>query len=67
GALDSQTTQEVMNIFAELNHNGITVVMVTHEADVARLTQRVVWFRDGAVVNAHLKPDELGKVTAMQS
>lgn len=59
GALDSQTTQEVMNIFSELNVSGITVVMVTHEPDVARLTRRIVWFRDGQVIHNHLAPEDL--------
>ncbi len=63
GALDSQTTQEVMNIFAELNASGITVVMVTHESEVARLTRRVVWFRDGQVVHPNLSPSDLAQVT----
>lgn len=61
GALDSQTTQEVLGIFAELNASGITVVMVTHEPDVARLTRRIVWFRDGQVVHSHLSPAELSQ------
>lgn len=59
GALDTTTTEEVMKIFAELNQGGITVVMVTHEPAVARLTQRVVWFRDGQVINAHMNPDDV--------
>lgn len=59
GALDTKTTEEVMNIFTELNHNGMTVVMVTHEPDVARLTNRVIWFRDGAVVQSHLSMEDL--------
>ncbi|MEM6253235.1 MAG: ABC transporter ATP-binding protein [Cyanobacteria bacterium P01_D01_bin.156] len=59
GALDTATTEEVMAIFADLNQAGITVVMVTHEPAVARLTQRIVWFRDGQVVNAHMDPNEL--------
>ncbi|MBD3881479.1 ABC transporter ATP-binding protein [Phormidium tenue FACHB-886] len=63
GALDSHTTQEVMNIFSELNASGITVVMVTHEPDVARLTQRVVWFRDGQVIHPHLAPADLAQMT----
>lgn len=50
GALDSQTTHEVMDIFKELHESGITVVMVTHEAEVASLTQRIIWFKDGSVV-----------------
>lgn len=63
GALDSHTTQEVMAIFAELNAGGITVVMVTHESEVARLTRRVVWFRDGQVVHPNLSPTNLAQVT----
>lgn len=62
GALDSRTTQEVLEIFGELNASGITVVMVTHEPDVARKTQRIVWFRDGQVVHSHLTPDEVNQV-----
>ncbi|NES18417.1 MAG: ABC transporter ATP-binding protein [Symploca sp. SIO3E6] len=62
GALDSQTTAEVMDIFTELNSTGITVVMVTHEPEVARLTKRIVWFLDGKVVYSHLTPEEITKV-----
>ncbi len=65
GALDTQTTQDVINIFSDLNQSGITVVMVTHEPDVARLTNRVVWFRDGEVVNPNLSPADLASVTAI--
>ncbi|MEO0854143.1 MAG: ABC transporter ATP-binding protein, partial [Cyanobacteria bacterium J06648_11] len=59
GALDSQTTQEVMDIFGNLNADGMTVVMVTHEASVAKLTQRIIWFRDGRAIATHVHPDEL--------
>lgn len=59
GALDSQTTQEVMGIFQQLNDSGMTIVMVTHEADVASLSKRVVWFRDGQVINDHMDPSAL--------
>ena len=62
GALDSHTTQEVMNIFTELNASGITVVMVTHEPEVARLTHRIIWFRDGQVIHSHLTPDAIGQM-----
>jgi putative ABC transport system ATP-binding protein len=62
GALDSRTTQEVMDIFTELNESGITIVMVTHEPEVARQTQRIVWFRDGQVIYSHLTPDEVNQV-----
>jgi putative ABC transport system ATP-binding protein len=62
GALDSHTTQEVLDLFSELNNSGITVVIVTHESEVARQTKRIVWFRDGEVVHSHLTPDELHQV-----
>jgi len=66
GALDSQTTREVLDIFTELNETGITVVMVTHEADVARSTKRIIWFQDGKVIHSHLTPDEIHKVLTAQ-
>ena len=50
GALDSRTTQEVLGIFEDLHRSGITLVMVTHEDDVAARAQQVVHFRDGKVV-----------------
>jgi putative ABC transport system ATP-binding protein len=59
GALDTKTTQEVLDIFTELNSSGITVVMVTHEPEVAKQTKRIVWFTDGKVVNSHLTPEDL--------
>ncbi|GAC1449453.1 MAG: ABC transporter ATP-binding protein [Chamaesiphon sp.] len=64
GALDSRTTKEVMDIFTELNNSGITIVMVTHEPDVARMTHRIIWFRDGQVVHSHLTPEEIGQIAA---
>jgi putative ABC transport system ATP-binding protein len=59
GALDSHTTKEVLDIFGELHESGITVVMVTHEPEVAKLTQRIIWFKDGQIVHAHLTPQEM--------
>lgn len=66
GALDSRTTHEVMGIFHELNASGITIVMVTHEPEVARETKRIVWFKDGKVVHAHLTPSEMYEVALAQ-
>jgi putative ABC transport system ATP-binding protein len=62
GALDTKTTQEVMDIFTELNASGITIVIVTHESEVARCTRRIIWFRDGCIVHSHLSPTDLGAV-----
>jgi putative ABC transport system ATP-binding protein len=50
GNLDSRTSVEVMAIFQELNVHGITIVLVTHEPDIAEYCSRVVRFRDGRVI-----------------
>src|SRR5712675_2309962 len=51
GNLDSRTSVEIMAIFQELNGRGITIVMVTHESDIAAYAQRNVVLRDGLVLN----------------
>ena len=51
GALDSRTSLEIMGLFQELNRQGMTVVLVTHEADVARFARRILRFRDGKLVS----------------
>jgi putative ABC transport system ATP-binding protein len=50
GALDSTTSVEIMALFQTLNRQGMTVVLVTHEPDVARFARRILRFRDGRVV-----------------
>ena len=50
GALDSKTSVEVMALLQQLNSEGITVVLVTHEQDVANFSRRIITFRDGHVV-----------------
>ncbi len=50
GALDSRTGLEIMAIFQRLNRNGMTVIVVTHESDVARFAHRVITFQDGRIV-----------------
>lgn len=50
GALDSRTSREIMNLFAELNRDGVTVIMVTHDAGIAAMARRTVHFIDGAMV-----------------
>ena len=51
GALDSRTSQEVMEIFQRLNDGGMTIVMVSHDSEIARLCQRIIWFQDGKIVD----------------
>lgn len=50
GNLDTKTTVEIMNIFTDLNNQGITVILVTHEPDIATWSQRVLRFRDGMLI-----------------
>jgi putative ABC transport system ATP-binding protein len=50
GALDTQTSTDIMGIFQRLNDSGITVVVVTHEPDIAEYAQRRILFRDGKVI-----------------
>ena len=51
GNLDSESTREVLDIFARLNERGRTVVMITHESEVAAYAKRVVRLRDGMIVS----------------
>lgn len=51
GNLDSKSSVEIMNIFQGLNNEGVTIVMVTHEPDIAEFTKRKVVFRDGIIID----------------
>ncbi|MBN1154418.1 ABC transporter ATP-binding protein [candidate division KSB1 bacterium] len=51
GNLDSRTSVEVMSVFQELNEQGITIILVTHESDIAKYTRRIVEMRDGRIRN----------------
>jgi putative ABC transport system ATP-binding protein len=49
GNLDSRTSVEIMEIFQNLNDEGLTIVLVTHELDIAQFAKRVLVFRDGKI------------------
>lgn len=51
GNLDSKSTQEVMDLFKKLNNEGVTILIVTHEQDIAEQTKRIVAFRDGEIIS----------------
>ena len=58
GALDTATGQEIMNLFQGLNDRGITVIVVTHEREVARFARRILEFRDGRLRGEEPASDE---------
>ena len=64
GALDTHTSDEIMRLLAELNAQGMTVVMVTHEADIALWARRRIVFRDGRIVEDRAQAPRRAEVAA---
>ena len=67
GNLDSHTSEEIMALFKELNDEGITVVLVTHEPDIAAHAKRQVRFFDGLIVSDIRTPDQPNSVIPAQA
>lgn len=62
GALDSKTSQEVMDLLKEINAGGITMIIVTHEQDIAEQTHRIIHLKDGQIENDVFDDDQKQKV-----
>src|SRR6266480_4377342 len=67
GNLDSRTSVEIMAIFQQLNERGITVIMVTHEPDIAAYAKRNVMMRDGVILDDHLVSRRSNAATQLQN
>ncbi|WNC13766.1 ABC transporter ATP-binding protein [Brevibacillus brevis] len=59
GNLDSRSSMEVMSIFQELHAQGVTILLVTHEADIAQHAERVITFKDGCIIKDEQVIDRL--------
>ncbi|CAM3131839.1 ABC transporter ATP-binding protein [Streptobacillus felis] len=60
GNLDSKSGEEILKIFKELNDNGVTIIMVTHEEDVAQHTKRIIRLRDGVINSDEIVEERRG-------
>lgn len=58
GNLDSHSSEEVLDLLDQLNQQGVTIVMVTHEHDIALRAQRIIWVHDGKIVEKAQEPDD---------
>src|ERR1700716_2054650 len=67
GNLDSRTSVEIMEIFQQLNERGITVIMVTHEPDIAAYAKRNVMMRDGVILDDHVVSRRLDATAQLQN
>lgn len=60
GNLDSQTSRDIMDMLTQVNREGITIILVTHEEDIARYARRTILMKDGAIQSDHPTGDLLG-------
>ena len=66
GALDTRTGVEIMSLFQRLNLDGVTIVLVTHELEIARFARRILRFRDGRLIGDEMveSPTDVEKLLA---
>lgn len=67
GNLDSRSGEEIMQIFQGLNQEGATIVLVTHEPDIAQHTKRIITFRDGQLVKDEKVVNPVGTMTVVNN
>ncbi len=67
GNLDSKTTDEILQILQNLNDEGRTIIMVTHEPDIARRTRRQIYMKDGLVAGEGVFPDDFDTLALLMS
>ena len=66
GNLDSRTSVEIMAIFQQLNERGITIIMMTHEQDIAAYARRNIMMRDGLILDDHVVAQRVNAATQLQ-
>jgi putative ABC transport system ATP-binding protein len=66
GAIDTRTGVEIMSLFQRLNREGITIVIVTHEPEIASFANRILQFRDGRLINDEMveRPKQAEEILA---
>lgn len=66
GALDTKTSYEIMNLLKELNDQGVTIVIITHEPDIARCTKRIITLRDGIITSDKQNTPDIEKLKVLE-
>ncbi|MFA7056162.1 MAG: ABC transporter ATP-binding protein [Candidatus Cloacimonadales bacterium] len=66
GNLDSKTSIEIMNVFQQLHEKGITIIIVTHEPEIAQFTERVVTFSDGRIIEDYQNREIKSAIQALK-